>query len=67
MCTSTEVLAKRKQRRSSTRRWNAHGDSLNGRPALRSPPATTLPRPPHPIPTFVTMANAPLSGRDGVG
>jgi hypothetical protein len=24
-----------------------------------------LPRPPHPIPTFVTMANAPLSGRDG--
>jgi hypothetical protein len=25
----------------------------------------TLPRPPHPIPTFVTMANAPLSGRDG--
>ncbi len=26
---------------------------------------TTLPRPPHPIPTFVTMANAPLPGRDG--
>jgi hypothetical protein len=25
----------------------------------------TLPRPPHPIPTFVTMANAPLVGRDG--
>ncbi|WP_152535324.1 hypothetical protein [Bradyrhizobium sp. Ai1a-2] len=25
----------------------------------------TLPRPPHPDPTFVTMANAPLSGRDG--
>jgi hypothetical protein len=25
----------------------------------------TLPRPPHPIPTFVTMANAPLSERDG--
>jgi hypothetical protein len=24
-----------------------------------------LPRPPHPIPTFVTMANAPLPGRDG--
>src|SRR3979490_1057316 len=22
-------------------------------------------RPPHPVPTFVTMANAPLSGRDG--
>jgi hypothetical protein len=25
----------------------------------------TLPRPPHPIPTFVTMANAPLAERDG--
>ena len=25
----------------------------------------TLPRPPHPAPTFVTMANAPLPGRDG--
>jgi hypothetical protein len=24
-----------------------------------------LPRPPHPVPTFVTMANAPLSERDG--
>jgi hypothetical protein len=23
------------------------------------------PRPPHPVPTFVTMANAPLEGRDG--
>jgi hypothetical protein len=32
--------------------------------ALHSPGATTLPRPPHPIPTFVTMANAPL--RDGM-
>jgi hypothetical protein len=27
--------------------------------------ALHLPRPPHPVPTFVTMANAPLSGRDG--
>jgi hypothetical protein len=26
----------------------------------------TLPRPPHPAPTFVTMANAPLSEQDGV-
>jgi hypothetical protein len=43
-------------------------------PAVRSRtearPATTttrptLPRPPHPVPTFVTMANAPLPGRDG--
>ena len=25
----------------------------------------TLPRPPQPAPTFVTMANAPLAGRDG--
>ena len=25
----------------------------------------TLPRPPQPAPTFVTMANAPLPGRDG--
>jgi hypothetical protein len=32
--------------------------------ALQLPRATTLPRPPHPIPTFVTMANAPLPGRD---
>src|SRR5512140_1726134 len=24
----------------------------------------TLPRPPHPAPTFVTMANAPLAGQD---
>src|SRR5216683_6526610 len=27
----------------------------------------TLPRPPHPAPTFVTMANAPARGRDGEG
>ena len=38
----------------------------------RSPPCDhvsclTLPRPPQPAPTFVTMANAPLSGRDGGG
>src|SRR6202795_5221196 len=26
---------------------------------------SALPRPPQPVPTFVTMANAPLSGRDG--
>jgi hypothetical protein len=29
-------------------------------PALRSLARTTLLRPPHPIPTFVTMANVPL-------
>jgi hypothetical protein len=27
--------------------------------------ALVLPHPPHPIPTFVTMANAPLLGQDG--
>src|SRR5260370_1344656 len=32
------------------------------KPALRLPCAPTLPRPPHPVPTFVTMANAPLLG-----
>jgi hypothetical protein len=31
----------------------------HGRTALRSQARPTLPRPPHPIPTFVTMANAP--------
>jgi hypothetical protein len=30
--------------------------------ALRSRSRPTLPRPPHPIPTFVTMANAPREG-----
>ena len=39
--------------------WVAHG-----RPALRLQSRPTLPRPPHPVPTFVTMANAPL--RDGM-
>ena len=33
--------------------------------ALRSRSRPTLPRPPHLIPTFVTMANAPRSERDG--
>src|SRR3954462_15076331 len=35
--------------------WIAHG-----RPALRKQARPTLPRPPHPVPTFVTMANAPF-------
>ena len=34
------------------------------RSSARIKHATTLPRPPHPIPTFVTMANAPLPERD---
>jgi hypothetical protein len=33
--------------------------------ALRLLCAPALPRPPRPVPTFVTMANAPLAGRDG--
>ncbi len=32
------------------------------KPALRFRCTPTLPRPPHPVPTFVTMANAPLLG-----
>src|ERR1700760_982227 len=40
-------------------------DRSRARPALQPPRATTLPRPPLPAPTFVTMANAPLTGRDG--
>src|SRR5450756_104270 len=37
--------------------------SLTGtRPALRSLARPTLPRPPHPAPTFVTMANVPHGG-----
>jgi hypothetical protein len=60
MCTSTEALAKRKQRRSSTRRVNAHGRSLNGKPALHSPRATTLPRPPHPKPYVRDDRDTPL-------
>jgi hypothetical protein len=35
-------------------------------PALRLQARATLPRPPQPVPTFVTMANAPLS-RTGWG
>jgi hypothetical protein len=32
--------------------------------ALQSQTRPTLPRPPHPVPTFVTMANAPREERD---
>jgi hypothetical protein len=38
-------------------------DRSQAKLALRSPRATTQPRPPHPVPTFVTMANAPLKDR----
>jgi hypothetical protein len=42
------------------RRRLAQAMSLTGSPALRYRLTPTLPRPPHPVPTFVTMANAPL-------
>ena len=62
MCTSTETLAKAE----AAPFVHAPVDcSQDPKAALHSPRATTLPRPPHPIPTFVTMANAPLSGQDG--
>ena len=35
-------------------------------PALQSLARPTLPRPPHPGPTFVTMANAPREDRDAM-
>jgi hypothetical protein len=41
-----------------------HRAALRPDPVGSNPPYT-LPRPPHPVPTFVTMANAPLSGQDG--
>jgi hypothetical protein len=50
-------------RRSSCARDIAHGTN----PPCDFDLAPTLPRPPHPAPTFVTMANAPLSGRDSDG
>jgi hypothetical protein len=36
----------------------------HGKPALQITSRPALPRPPHPVPTFVTMANAPRAGRD---
>jgi hypothetical protein len=36
----------------------------HGKPALPIMSRPALPRPPHPVPTFVTMANAPRAGRD---
>jgi hypothetical protein len=46
------------------RRPSARRPPLTGNPPCDSVARPTLPRPPHPIPTFVTMANAPLSGQD---
>jgi hypothetical protein len=56
---SAEILAEALKRRSSCA---LHDRSR--KTALRSQSRPTLPRPPHPAPTFVTMANAPV--RDGM-
>jgi hypothetical protein len=61
-CAADRISAKALKRRSSTRRSIAHRHSLNRKPALQSPRATTLPRPPHPIPTSVTIAIRPSLG-----
>jgi len=57
----TTRLCRTQPRQSSTRcvrsRTRARPANTTTRP--------TLPRPPRPAPTFVTMANAPLPGRDG--
>jgi hypothetical protein len=63
MCTSTETLAKAKSSAVRLRVAIAHRPS----PPCDCLTRPTLPRPPHPIPTFVTMANAPRWGRDGGG
>ena len=60
MCTSAEALVKTE----ATSFVRARGSLTENRPATTSAPPT-LPRPPHPVPTFVTMANAPREGRDG--
>src|ERR1700692_2659083 len=49
------------RRRSSCARDTAHG--IN--PPCNSRITRTRPRPPHPVPTCVTMANAPPPGQDG--
>jgi hypothetical protein len=60
MCTTAEALVKTE----AASFVCAPGSLTENRPAtaLARP---TLPRPPHPIPTFVTMANAPREGQDG--
>jgi hypothetical protein len=60
MCTTAEALVKTE----AASFVRAPGSLTENRPAttLARP---TLPRPPHPIPTFVTMANAPREGQDG--
>jgi len=62
MCTSAEALVKTE----ATSFVRAPGSFTENRPATTIA-RPTLPRPPHPIPTFVTMANAPRERRDGEG
>jgi hypothetical protein len=59
MCTSTETLAKAEAASFVHTPGIRSRFFLNGKPALHSPCATTLPRPPHPIPTSVTIAIRP--------
>jgi hypothetical protein len=61
VCTPAEALMKPEAPPFVRALSIAHGTT---RPAI-SLARPTLPRPPPPIPTFVTMANAPLLGRDG--
>ena len=61
MCCRPKFLAKAFKRRSSARRAVAHG-----KPPCEHLTRPTLPRPPQPAPTFVTMAIRPsLAGQDG--
>ena len=57
----TTRLCRTLQRQSSAR---CVGSRTEARP-VNTTTRPTLPRPPQPAPTFVTMANAPLPGRDG--
>jgi hypothetical protein len=60
MCTSAEALVKTE----ATSFVCAPRSLTENRPATATA-RPTLPRPPHPVPTFVTMANAPRERRDG--
>src|SRR5258708_39013889 len=54
--------------RTQKRRSSAHCSIAHRlEPALRSPRAPTLPRPPHPIPTFVTIMIRPSWGDETAG
>jgi len=63
MCTSTETLTKTESSLVRLRAVIAHSHS-SMEAALRHLSRPTLPRPPHPAPTFVTMANAPHEEQD---